>query len=155
MGMNEVLWLANTIYGEAASEDYNTMHMVGSTIINRVRAKKAEFGFGIPEVCQKGYYAVKNQNTPYRNALEQNFTTKKAQNQYKQALAIASGLYRGTIKPQPGQFYLTAKELKKTKMDLKLLNKVGKVGKYTVLSYAPPQEGSKPEGKKANKKTKE
>ena len=34
---------------------------------------------------------------------------------YKQALAIASGLIKGTIKPDKGEFYFTQKEINKLK----------------------------------------
>lgn len=56
--------LANTIYGEAGGEDYNTMLMVGSSAINRLNANKKEFysrkespgNNSLINVINKGYY---------------------------------------------------------------------------------------------------
>jgi len=139
--MNPVIDLANTIYGEAANQDYDTMLMVGSTVINRLNAQRPqEFGVDMPDVLQKGYFAVSNPNIPYKQALEHKFPDKQSEDKYKQALAIASGLVRGTLKPQEGQFYFTDKEVNKfkrnpKKFNLKAVKEVGRVGDYRVFSY--------------------
>jgi hypothetical protein len=136
-----VIDLANAIFGEAASEDYDTMLMVGSTVLNRLNANKPqEFGASLPEVLQKGYYAVSNPNEPYKQALEQKFPDKNSENKYKQALLISSGLLKGTIKPKEGHFYFTAKEIKKLKRNPKKFNlnavkEKDSVGNYRVYSY--------------------
>jgi len=136
--MNEVIDLANGIFGEAASEDYNTMLMVGSSAINRLKSNRPqEFGSNLQEVLQKGYYAVSNPNEPYKQALTQQFPDKDSENKYKVALQIASGLIKGTIKPTEGQFYFTSKEIKKLKKSFKFeqVKSYGKTGKYEVFGY--------------------
>jgi len=138
--MNPVIDLANMIYGEAASENYDTMLMVGSSAINRLNANKPEFGGTLPEVLQKGYYSVSNPNIPYKQALEQKFPDKKSETKYKQALAISSGLLKGTIDLKKGQFYFTEKEISKfkknpKKFNLKAVKELDGVGNYRVYSY--------------------
>jgi hypothetical protein len=139
--MNEVAQLANMIYGEGANQPVEVMKMMGSSAINRVQAgRAAEFGGDLPTVLQKGYYAVSNPNTPYKQAVEQKFPDQESETKYKQALSIASGLLRGTIKPDEGQFYFTDKEINKLKrnkkaFDFKKVKEVGKVGKYRVFGY--------------------
>ena len=138
--MNDVVELANVIYGEAAGEDFDTMRMVGSTILNRFKSgRNIEFGYTIPEIIQKGYYAAINQNEPYQQALSQKFPDKNAENKYKTALQIASGLYKGTIEPQEGMFYFTDKEIRKMQknksFDFGLVREINKTGKYRIFSY--------------------
>jgi hypothetical protein len=139
--MNPIIDLANVIYGESASENYDTMLMVGSSAINRLNSNKLlEFGATLPEILQKGYYSVSNPNIPYKQAQEQKFPDKESENKYKQALAIASGLIKGTIEPTKGQFYFTDKEINKfkrnpRKFNLKAVKQVGEVGNYKVFSY--------------------
>lgn len=134
--MDDATMLTNAIYGESASEDYDTMVMVGSSALERLDAgRMKEFGSTLEEVLNKGYYAVSNPNVPYKQALEQKFPDELSETKYKQAMAIASGLLRGTIERHPAQFYLTPKELKKTKMNMKLLKDTGTVGKYHTFRY--------------------
>jgi hypothetical protein len=129
-----ILALANTIYGEGASSDYDTKVMIGSSMINRYKSGRTkEFGATLPQIAQKGYYAVSNPNVPYKQALSGKFPDDASANAYKQSMAIASGLIKGTIKPVEGQFYFTDKE--KPKMNWKLLKEVGRTGKYKVWSY--------------------
>lgn len=136
----DILSMAQAIYGEAASEDFNTMHMIGSTMLNRLKSGRAkEFGANIPEILNKGYYAVSNPNEPYKQALSKKFPDKQSELKFKQALQIASGLYKGTIKPTEGEFYFTPKEIanqKKAKsFNFKVVKDVGSIGKYKVFSY--------------------
>lgn len=136
-----VVDLANMIYGEAASENYDTMHMVGSTAVNRLKANRPEeFGANLPEVLQKGYYAVSNPNEPYKQAISQKFPDKNSETKWKQALAISSGLLKGTIEPKEGHFYFTEKEINKfkknpKKFNLKAVKEQDTVGKYRVFGY--------------------
>jgi len=139
--MGDITDLANTIYGEGASTDYNTMKMIGSSIINRVSSGRAkEFGSSIPEVAQKGYYAVSNPNVPYKQAIAGKFPDKASETAYKQALAVASGLIKGTIQPDKVHFYFTDKEINKLKknpkrFDFKRVKPTGEVGQYKLFSY--------------------
>jgi len=139
--MSDIINIANAIYGEAANQPADIMKMVGSTIVNRaLSGRHQEFGASFPEIIQKGYYAASNPNVPYKQALAQKFPDSKSENQYKQALQIASGLVKGTIKPDEGLFYFTDKEINKLKKNPKAFNfkkvkEVGKSGGYRVFKY--------------------
>jgi len=136
----DIIDLANTIYGEMASQDYDHMVMTGSTALNRLQAERPdEFGQNLQDVLQNGYYAVSNPNVPYKQATEQSFPDKLSESKYKQAIAVSSGLLKGTIQPTQGQFYFTKEEATKLKrsrkFNFKALKETGKVGEYTVYSY--------------------
>jgi len=137
----DIMELANIIYGEAANQKPEVMKMVGSTVINRLNAGKVEeFGASIPEVIYKGYFAASNPNTPYQQARTGQFPDEKSQHAYKQAMQIASGLLKGTIAPDQGQFYFTKKEIanlkKKPKaFNFKAVKSFGSVGDYEVFGY--------------------
>lgn len=142
MDNSDIISLANMIHGEGASSDYDTKVMIGSTAINRMNANRPqEFGYTMPEVLQKGYYAVSNPNIPYKEAIAQKFTDDKSETEYKKSLAIASGLVKGTIKPKDGMFYFTKKEIAKLKkqgkkvFNFNVVKDVGDVGDYSVYSY--------------------
>ncbi|MFA5133110.1 MAG: hypothetical protein WC444_07325 [Candidatus Paceibacterota bacterium] len=128
--------LANLIYGENASEDYDTMVMTGSTLLNRLESGKfQEFGATPEEAMNKGYYAVKNNTPLYQQAAMRKFPDKQSENKFKQSLAIANGLVNETIPRHQAMFFLKPKELKKSGMDFKKLKDTGTVGKYRTFSY--------------------
>lgn len=134
--------LTAMINGEGASSDFDTKVMIGSTAINRLKSQRlSEFGGTLPEVTQKGYYAVINKNEPYKQAVSGKFPDKIAEKAWKQSLSIASGLLKGTIELKQGQFFFTDKEESKLRksgkknFDFKLVKNVGKTGKYNVYSY--------------------
>jgi hypothetical protein len=137
----DTLYLAGMIYGEGASTDYDTMKLIGSTAINRLKSGRTkEFGSNMAEVLRKGYYAVSNPNKPYKHIMEGKFPDEASTEKYKQALVIAGGLMRGTIEPDKGLFYFTPKEetkLRKTPkvFDFKQVSEVNKVGGYSVYDY--------------------
>lgn len=140
--MSDIYKVANGIYGEVGSEDYETMRMVGSSMLNRLEAGRGnEFGVDIDDVLQKGYYAVKDNTPMYQQAVTQKFPDKLSENKYKQALQIASGLVKGTIERHPTQFFITPKEEKKASIDFNKLDNLGAVGKYN--TYAYPKTGKK------------
>lgn len=117
---NDVLALANLIYGEAAGEGEDFMKMVGSSVMQRANAGR-EWGNSIQEVIgqKNGYYAVQNQSPMYRQALEQKFPDEQSAKQYKKALQIAGGLVSGDIGYGNTQFYFTEKEIKNLKKNPK------------------------------------
>ena len=141
MADNDTALLAGIIYGEAANKDYDTMKMVGSTVINRLKSGKVEeFGGNMNDVIMKGYYAAKNPNEPYKEVQTRNFKSPESIEKYKQAYAIAGGLTRGSIEPDKGLFYFTPKEETKLRKTPKVFNfknvkESGKVGGYTVYDY--------------------
>ena len=139
--MSDLSDLANIIYGEAADQDDKVMKMVGSSVINRQRSGRTEeFGGTIAEIGQKGYYAVKNPNQPYKEALSQKFGNEESELKYKKAVAIAGGLLKETIPPDKGLFYFKADEEKKLRgkpkvFNFKLVTPTAKVGAYQVYDY--------------------
>jgi hypothetical protein len=109
------------------------MVMTGSTALNRLEANKPqEFGGSLPEVLQKGYYAVSQNSPMYQQAVSSKFPDKVSESKFKQALQISYGLINGTIPKVKGQFYFKKGEAKGLR---KKLNSVGKTGKYDVYSY--------------------
>ena len=139
--MSDLSDLANIIYGEAANQDEKVMKMVGSTVLNRQKSGRTEeFGGTIAEIGQKGYYAVKNPNQPYKEALSQKFGNEEAEHKYKKAVAIAGGLLKGTIEPDKGEFFFKPDEEKKLRktpkvFNFKMVKNVGKQGDYNVYGY--------------------
>lgn len=141
--MNEdLLLLTALIYGEAASESPDVKTMVGSSVVNRKNSGRvAEFGDSINEIGNKGYYAMSNNSPLFQQAMTQQFPDEKSEKAYKESLAIASGLLKGTIKPSKGMFYFTDDEIEKLKkkgkkyFDFDQVKTVGKKGKYTVFEY--------------------
>lgn len=90
----DVVANAAMIYGEGASEDFETMHMMGSTPYNRMKDNPHRYGFTIQDVLLKPnqYYAVQNKNEPFMQAIQGKFPNEKAETKWKQAMQIAYGL---------------------------------------------------------------
>jgi len=125
--------IADIIYGENGSEDYDTMVMTGSSVLNRfLTTKGEEFGTSIPEVGQKGYKAVQNNTEMYQQAVSGKFPDEKSEAKYKQALQVAYGLYKGTIEKHPAQFFFKKGEATGLRKKLK---STGKVGIYDTYAY--------------------
>ena len=129
----DVTNLANLIYAENGSEDYDTMVMTGSTLLNRVEANKPqEFGEDITDAMVKGYYAVSNNTDMFQQAAYQKFPDKQSETAYKKAVQVAYGLKQGTIERHPAQFFFKKGEASGLRKKLK---STGKVGKYDTYSY--------------------
>ena len=125
--------IADIIYGENGSEDYDTMVMTGSSVLNRfLTTRDKEFGTSIPEVGQKGYYAVSNNTPMYQQAVTGKFPDEASANKYKQALQVAYGLFKGTIEKHPAQFFFKKGEASGLRKKLK---STGKVGIYDTYAY--------------------
>ena len=139
--MSDLTTLTNLIYGEAADQKPDVMKMVGSSAVNRMKSGRTEeFGGTMDEIAQKGYYAVKNPNKPMQEAMSGKFGSPEAENKYKQAMSIASGLLKGTIEPDKGMFYFKKDEIAKLKktpkvFNFKMVKSVGKSGDYEVFDY--------------------
>lgn len=138
----DTIALGNMIYGEVGSLDEDHMIKFGSGALNRLEAGRTEeFGGTLPEVLQKGFYAVSNPNDPYKWATSGKFPSKDEENRYKQALSIAYGLRAGTIDRQEGMFFFTPDEEKKLRkkgkkvFDFGQVKSVGKTDKYNIYSY--------------------
>ena len=132
--------LARMIYGEGAGEDYNTMHVIGSSAINRLNANRPkEFGINLQDVLKKGYYAVRMQNDPYKQALSGKFTDDISKAKWDMANQVARGLITGELPPLPAMFYFTDEEIeklsKKNRFDFNQVKPTGAVGKYKTYTY--------------------
>jgi hypothetical protein len=129
---NDVLAMANLIYGEAGGEGEDFMKMVGSSVMQRAMVGR-EFGSTIQDVVnnpKSGYYAVQKNSPMYQQAVSQSFPDEQSQMQYKRAVQIASGLVSGDIGFGNTQFYFTDKEIKKLKKNPSAFdfNKVDEIG---------------------------
>ena len=139
--MGVELEIAKAVHGEGAGASIEFRKMVASTILNREESgRTGEFGGSIPEILQKGYYAVSNPNTPYKEATELKFKDKASENSFKETLQLVSGMIKGTIKRYPGLFYFTNKELARLKkspkeFDLSKVRDVGGVDNFRVFDY--------------------
>jgi len=138
----DTIELGNMIYGEVGSLDEDHMIKFGSSALNRLESGRTEeFGGTLPEVLQKGYYAVSNPNDPYKWATSGQFPNKDEENRYKKALSIAYGLRSGNIERQEGMFFFTPKEEKamrkkgKKVFDFNKVKSVGKTDTYNIYSY--------------------
>jgi spore germination cell wall hydrolase CwlJ-like protein len=129
----DVVNIANLIYAENGSEDYDTMVMTGSSILNRVDANRPqEFGEDITDAMTKGYYAVSNNTPMFQQAAYQKFPDTKSEEAYKRALQVAYGLKNGTIERHKAQFFFKKGEATSLRKKLK---PQGTVGKYQTYSY--------------------
>jgi hypothetical protein len=133
--------IADAVFGEGANQPIEVRKMIASTIINRLNSsRKKEFGETPEEVLNRGFYAVSNPNVPYKQASAQKFPDKKSENIYKETLQLVSGMLKGKISPDKGEFYFTNKEivnLKKNpkRFDFAKVKHQGKSGDYQVFSY--------------------
>jgi spore germination cell wall hydrolase CwlJ-like protein len=132
--------LASLIYGEGASTDADTMRMIGSTVLNRVDAKRAkEFGSTLDEVIGKGYYAAKDNSPMYQQAVSQKFNDEPSKLAWKRAYQVASGLMTGTLDRVAGHFYFKPEEITKLKknkgFNFKVVKNTGEYGPYKVYGY--------------------
>lgn len=136
---NDLLAIQQMVYGEAASEDPETMRVVAQSALNRLKSGRSkEFGGTIPDILKKGYYAVKNPNTPYKQALSGTFpdTTSKAK------WGVAKKVVEAILKDQDfgeHQFYFTPDEITKLKkskgFDFSKVKARGAIGQYKLFGY--------------------
>lgn len=139
---DDIAAIQRMVYGEAAGEDYDTMKMIAQSAINRLRSgRKKEFGSNINKILQKGYYAVKNPNQPYRQALGGKFEDKTSKDKWLQAQKAVSDVL---AKQDFGQamFYFTPIEIKKQTeagtFDFSQVVPTGDVGVYKTFGYPAP-----------------
>ena len=139
--MNEELkrMITNAVYGEGADASSEVKAMIASTIINRMEANRPkEFGKDVPEILNKGYYAVSNPNEPYKQAISGNIQDELSKRAYKETEDVVESVLGGN--KQKGMFYFTPDEEVKLrpnpkKFNFNMVKPVGKVGKYNVYSY--------------------
>jgi hypothetical protein len=136
----EIAYLAAIIYGEAAGDSVEEMHLVGSTVLNRLSSHRdEEFGKNIYEIGKKGYWAVRNRNVPFCQAIKKSFPSEDSRIAYEKAWEIASALLKNELARIPGEFYFTPKELRHLigahDFSMKDVRVTGKVKEYLVLAY--------------------
>lgn len=131
--------LRRLAYGEAAGAGYDTMKMVVQSAVNRLRSGRKEKGFrgNLQKIAEEGYYAVKNKNKPYMQALEGNFNdpiSKKAWQEADRAVRdVIDNRDFGNV-----MFYFTPEEIPvvtKQGFDFTQVKPVGKQGNYQLFAY--------------------
>lgn len=157
--MDDINALAQLIYAESGGEDYDTMKMVGSSVIKRLQSGRIkEFGENIQDVINSTaspYYSVTEKSPLLLEAQSGKFKDKMSEDAFKRSYAIASGLIKGTIKPDNVMFFFKPEEeIKLRKKGSKVFNfsyvhPTGKIGKYNLYSYDEPKSKSKGTSKKA------
>lgn len=139
LSKDELTALARMAYAENASQDNNTVKMTVQSALNRLLSgRKKEFGGSIPEILQKGYYAVKDNTPLYQQAIRGKFPDLQSKARFaeiqKLTEAIAGDEDYGNV-----QFYFTKDEKDRLsrakKFDFSKVKPVGKVGKYLTFSY--------------------
>jgi len=126
---------AAVVYAAAADQDNDFMTGVGSVILNRYNSGRPEFGAdtgNIMDVINKKNAFYETGTDRYKNALNGKFENKQEEAAYKRALAIISGLIKGSIDVRPGEFWFNDAEeskLRKNKgMNFDLLEVSGTYG---------------------------
>jgi len=136
----DILAIKQAVYGEGAGADDATMKMMAQSIINRANSGRSkEFGGNVPEILKKGYYAVRNPNEPYKQAISGEFPD----TQSKAAWGRASKLVDIAMsEPDSGkhQFYFKPEEEVKLRKNPKAFNfnavkPMGQQGGYNLYGY--------------------
>jgi len=139
----EVLALQQGTYGEAANQPYEVKKMVMQSAINRLLSGKTkEFGRTIPEILNKGYYAVKNKNKPYTEALSGKFNNPLSQEAWKETQQVYNDIMKNRdfgnamfyFKPQEVENIMSNKNGKKI-FNFSKVVPLGTVGEYSVFTY--------------------
>lgn len=154
--MDDINILAQLIYAESGGEDYDTMKMVGSSVIKRLQSKRIkEFGDSISSVINSvasPYYSVTKKSPLLLEAQSGKFKDKMSEDAFKRSYAIASGLVKGTIKPDNVMFFFKPEEEAKLRkkgnnvFNFSYVYPTGKIGKYNVYSYEDPKPKNKSKG---------
>jgi len=132
--------LRRMLFGES-SNDEATMKMIAQTALNRLRSGRVkEFGGNMQKVLQKGYYAVRNPNQPYKQALSGIFNDDASKSRWGLTQKVISDI----LKKQDfgnAMFYFTDDEIprvQKQGFNFKAVMPAGKVGIYQTFGYPQP-----------------
>ena len=113
------------------------------SILNRLKSGKVkEFGRTIPEILDKGYYAVKNNNVPYKEALSGKFNNPLSQSAWKETQQVYNDIMKNRDFGN-AMFYFLPNEISNimsSKNGKKIFNfskvvPLGQVGEYSVFTY--------------------
>ena len=128
-------------FGEGASSDNDTVSMIVHSALSRYLSGRKEFGGpSIADVVKKGYYAVSNPNTPYKQATSGKFPDIKSKARYAEIGKLVDAITgdKSYSKDKP-QFYFTDKEIERlTKskgFDFSKVKAKGIQGKYKLYGY--------------------
>ena len=139
--------LTDLIYGDGASTSPEIMAMIGSTVLNRLDSGRIEeFGGNMQEVInhQNAYYAAQDNTDLYQQGVSGNFPDETSQKAYKQAMAVASGLMKGSIDRHKAMFYFKEKEEMrirnagddgKKEFNFDVVNRADDSGDYRTYTY--------------------
>lgn len=136
----DLLALAQMVYGENAGEDIATQKMTAQTAINRLRSGRTkEFGSTIPEVLQKGYYAVSKNSPMYQQAKSGNFPDVSSRAKFGEIKKLIESMVADQDYGN-AMFYFRPEEeddLRKNpkKFNFNLVKPQGRVGVYNTYSY--------------------
>lgn len=137
----DILAIQQMVYGEGADQPYDVMKMMAQSAFNRaLSGRKREFGKTIQDVLNKGYYAVKNRNKPYSQAVSGKFEDELSQKAWAQAQQVVNDIITNNDYGDV-LFYFTPEEIKNMKgFKFNLVKPVGEVGKYKLFTY--PKKGN-------------
>lgn len=145
-----MLPIAATVYGEASNQDYKTKVKIASTILNRFESGKKEFGAdtgNMSDVLHKGYDSARDSSPQFKQAMLGDFPDKDSENSYKESLGIVSGLLKGVIPREKGEFAMTDKGVanvkKKNLMDMNKVENLGKSGSFNFFGYPSKKAAGK------------
>lgn len=125
--------MAQAVYGEETL-DADVQKMIAQTMLSRMRSNRSkEFGADVPEMLRKGYYAVSNQNIPYKEATGGKRKVEIGALKKQIEALIADEDYGDS------QFYFTPEEIKKKKekgsFNFNIVNPRKIIGGYQTYGY--------------------
>ena len=133
-------------YGEAAGSDSETTKMVIQSALSRYLSGRSDFspkgGGTISDLVKKGYYAVSNPNTPYKEATSGKFANVKNKARHAEiGTQLDAILGDKDYSKDNAQFYFTPEEEARMRrqgskaFDFSKVKSKGKVGIYNTYSY--------------------
>lgn len=135
----DLVSLAQMAYAENASEPNDVVKMTVQTALNRLRSGRGkEFGASMPDVLNKGYYAVKNKSPLYQQAVSGKFPDMQSKTRYADIVKLVEAIV-GDEDYGEAVFYFTPEEEEKlrkgNKFNFKAVKPSGSVGKYRTYKY--------------------
>lgn len=145
ISVNSVKPMAAVIYAAAADQDTKMKHYVASTMVNRWKSGKKEFGAdtgSMLDVINKEGQYYETKSKLYEDFMNNKFPNEDAKMNGMESMSIASAMMRGSLEPMPGEFWFSEDEknklIKKKSFDFKKVKSLGKIGKdnkFEMFSY--------------------
>ena len=140
LSVEDLLALQQGVYGEMAGASDALARMAAQSALSRHRSGMSkEFGKTMPEITQKGYYAVSKKNVPYQQAVIEKFPDVKSKARWGEIKKLVESIVADEDYGEH-QFYFTQDEVNKLKARNETQKKLG----------GPPAfnfEAVKPKGK--------